>query len=341
MINQVYRLVSARQIEVSYTDRALSAKHVVIRPTHLSICAADQRYYTGSRGEEVMQQKLPMALIHEAVGEVAYDPEGILPVGTKVVMMPNHPVEEDPHIGENYLPSSKFSSSGYDGFMQDYVFLKRNRICVLPDDIDMTIASFTELVTVAMHAIARFEAKSSSRRGSFGVWGDGNLGFITSLLLKFLYPNSHVTVFGKTGYKLSQFSFVDKCIFINDIPADYRVDHAFECVGGKGSQDAINQMIVHVRPEATLSLLGVSEYPTEINTRLVLEKGLLLIGSSRSNAEDFQRTVDLYTQQPKILQYLATLVGFTQEVTTVQEVIQVFEKDLASSWGKSVMLWKI
>ena len=28
--------------------------------------------------------------------------------------------------------------------------------------------------------------------------------------------------------------------------------------------------------------MGVSEYPIEINTRLVLEKGLLMLGSSRS-----------------------------------------------------------
>lgn len=58
MINQIYRLVSARQIEVTYKDRAISSDHVVVRPTHLSICAADQRYYTGTRGEEAMKKKI-------------------------------------------------------------------------------------------------------------------------------------------------------------------------------------------------------------------------------------------------------------------------------------------
>ena len=56
-----------------------------------SICAADQRYYTGSRGRVVMKQKLPMALIHEAVGEVVYDPKGEYQIGTNVVMVPNTP----------------------------------------------------------------------------------------------------------------------------------------------------------------------------------------------------------------------------------------------------------
>lgn len=54
MINQVYRLVSERQFEVANVDESLTGDVVVVRPTHLSICAADQRYYTGSRGKEML-----------------------------------------------------------------------------------------------------------------------------------------------------------------------------------------------------------------------------------------------------------------------------------------------
>lgn len=183
MINQVYRLVSPRQFEITYKDKSIISDQVAIRPTHLSICAADQRYYTGTRGKEAMRKKLPMALIHEGVGEVVFDPTGKMKIGTKVVMVPNIPTETDPFIGENYLRSSKFRSSGYDGFMQDYIFLNHDRIVELPNDIDMDVAAFTELVTIAVHAISRFE-KAHPRRDTFGVWGDGNLGFITCLLLK-------------------------------------------------------------------------------------------------------------------------------------------------------------
>lgn len=56
MINQTYRLVSARQFEVTYKDKVVHSDKVVVRPTHLSICAADQRYYTGSRGKEAMDK---------------------------------------------------------------------------------------------------------------------------------------------------------------------------------------------------------------------------------------------------------------------------------------------
>lgn len=341
MINQVYRLVSARQFELSYKERSLSGEEVIVRPTHLSICVADQRYYTGKRGIEAMRQKLPMALIHEGIGEVAYDPKQLIPVGTRVVMVPNMPMEEDEYVAENYRRSSQFRSSGYDGFMQDYVFLNHDRLIVLPDWLDPNVGAFTELVTITMHALTRFENKSVKRRGSFGVWGDGNLGYITCLLLKFLYPECRVTIFGKTQYKLDQFSFVDEAIFINEIPEDYEIDHGIECAGGKGSQYAINQMIDIIKPEGTMSILGVSEFPVEINTRMVLEKGLTIIGNSRSGALDFQRTIDLYCQHPEIARYLARLIGNVTKIRSVQDITRAFEEDLSKSWGKSVMVWEI
>jgi ribitol-5-phosphate 2-dehydrogenase (NADP+) len=342
MINQVYRLVSARKFEITYKDRTINkGDRVVVRPTHLSICAADQRYYTGTRGKEAMAVKLPMALIHEGIGEVVYDPKGEYKPGTRVVMVPNTPVEQDEFIAENYLRSSKFRSSGFDGFMQDYVFLKRDRFVELPEHINPHVAAFTELITIAMHAITRFEAKAHERRQTFGVWGDGNLGYITALLLKKKFKGCKVIVAGKTTFKLDNFSFVDEVYNIDDIPANVKIDHAFECVGGKGSQYAINQIIDHIIPEGSISILGVSEYPVEINTRMVLEKGITLIGSSRSGTVDFQNTVDFLAENQDVVDYLETLIGSVHEINTIQDIIGAFEGDLTNSWGKTVMQWNI
>ena len=102
MINQAYRLIAPKQIRADFVDLKINNENVIVRPTYLSICAADQRYYTGSRGRVIMKQKLPMALIHESVGEVVYDPKGEYPVGTNVVMIPNTPMEHDNIIKENY-----------------------------------------------------------------------------------------------------------------------------------------------------------------------------------------------------------------------------------------------
>jgi len=339
MINQVYQLVAPRQFEVTYYNKNIKNDKVIVRPLYLSICAADQRYYTGKRDEKVLEKKLPMALTHEGVGEVVYDSQGIYNIGTKVIMVPNTPVEKNNIISENYLPSSKFRSSGFDGFMQDYVFMNHDRIVEIPNDLDLSVLSYSELVSVSWHAIQRFKKKSISKTDSFGIWGDGNLGYITAILLRELYPKAKIYAFGKTDYKLSHFSFIDDTIYINNIPENLKIDHAFECVGGKGSQSAINQMIDLVSPEGSIALLGVSEYPIEINTRLVLEKGLTMIGSSRSGVQDFQSIAKIYKEKPDVIEKLSLLKGQEFEVKTINDAIEAFESDLSTSWGKTVIKW--
>ena len=103
MLNAVYQLKRPRQFELVYKDITFDKEHAIVRPTHLSICNADQRYYQGTRPEEVLKKKLPMALIHEGIGQVIYDPSGEFQVGDQVVMIPNLPCETDPVIAENYL----------------------------------------------------------------------------------------------------------------------------------------------------------------------------------------------------------------------------------------------
>ncbi|MBR2591471.1 MAG: alcohol dehydrogenase catalytic domain-containing protein, partial [Oscillospiraceae bacterium] len=228
MLNKVYQLVRPRQFEIVYKNIDLDKEHILVHPTHLSICNADQRYYQGLRAESVLRKKLPMALIHEAIGEVVSDPTGEFETGAKVVLIPNTPVESDPVIAENYLRSSRFRGSGFDGFMQEYVSMEPDRLVRLPEGINPVVAAFTEIVSVSYHVISRFERFSHERRQTIGVWGDGNLGYITSLLLRNRFPDTQIYVFGINEMKLNDFTFADRVFLVNDVPEDLRIDHAFE-----------------------------------------------------------------------------------------------------------------
>lgn len=339
MINTVYRLRSPRRFEIAFTDIAMQG--VIVRPTHLSICNADQRYYQGTRDIRVLREKLPMALIHEGIGEVIFDDTGTFAIGDKVVMVPNIPVEADDCIAENYLRSSRFCGSSADGFMQEYYAIPPERLVKLPEGIDLDVAAFTELVSVSMHAIDRFDGIAHSRRDSIGVWGDGNLAFITALLLKKTFPRSKICVFGINREKLSDFSFADFTCLTAEIPEGLHIDHAFECVGGNGAPIAVEQIIGLIRPEGTIAIMGVSEYPVPINTRMILEKGLRLFGTSRSGAKDFRRTVELYREHPEIPLYLSRLVGNTVEVNTFADIKRAFELDTRKAFGKTILHWNL
>lgn len=332
--------MAPRRFEVAFNDIDLNGEDVIVRPTHLSICHADQRYYQGSRPAEVLAKKLPMALIHEAIGDVVYDPTGEFQPGELVVMIPNTPVESDDVIAENYLRSSKFRASGFDGFMQDNVAMQRDRLVRLPKDIDRTVAAFTEIVSVSVHALRRFDRFAHSRRDVVGIWGDGNLGYITSLFFKYMYPETKLIIFGTNEEKLATFSFADETHLVWNVPEGLVIDHAIECVGGDASQKAIDQMIDLIAPEGVMSILGVSEYAVPINTRMVLEKGLHIYGSSRSGRADFEKTVAMYEEYPEILGYLSNIVGAQVEVHSIADMTRAFELDINKMMGKTIMIWK-
>ena len=254
-------------------------------------------------------------------------------------MVPNTPVEEDDIIAENYLRSSKFRASGFDGFMQEYVEITPDRLVRLPQDIDRTVAAFTEIVSVSVHAIGRFDKIAHKRRNIVGIWGDGNLGYITAVFFKTMFPETKLYIFGVNPDKLQDFTFADATFTVEHIPEDVKIDHAFECVGGAGSGKAINQIIDYINPEGTISILGVSEYPVPINTRMVLEKGLRIFGSSRSGVADFEKTVALYKSNPEIINYLSNIVGAVVPVRTIEDMKKAFEMDIQKAFGKTIMMW--
>ncbi|CAM3076174.1 ribitol-5-phosphate dehydrogenase [Lactiplantibacillus plajomi] len=341
MLNQVYRLVSARQFEVQTVAEAVVTDELVVRPRYLSVCHADQRYFTGQRPDAILRQKLPMALIHEGIGTVVHDPAGELAVGTTVAIIPNTPTQHDPIINENYLPSSKFRSSGFDGIMQEYVVLQRDRVLPLPADFNAPVSAFIEMVSVGVQGLSRLETVMDADQRVIGIWGDGNLGYITATLVKQIFPDSQLVIFGRHRSKLDYFSFADKTVLVDQIPRDLVVSQALECTGGRGSEAAISQIVKHLRPMGSAVLMGVSEEPVAIDTRSVLARGITLRGVSRSGRADFERAVAILKASPVTRERLQNLVGFTRKVRTIQDIVAFFEHDLTNYWGKAVMEWDV
>lgn len=336
MINIVYRLKSPNFFEEDIDEIDLDG--VIVRPTYLSICQADQRYYQGSRPSDVLEKKLPMALIHEAIGEVVFDSTDSFKQGDNVVMIPNTPEGSDV-CKANYSYNSKFRGSGFDGFTSDLIKLTPNRLVKLPDDFNPHVSAFIELISVAYQGIQKFTELASTPKDVLGVWGDGNLGYITSLLLKEYFPDSKIVVFGKHDDNLNLFTFADETYKIHNVPDDLKVDHGFECVGSSASQSAIEQIIDLINPQGTINLFGVSEYPIPINTRMVLEKGLTIQGNSRSEREDFEAVVDTLKNNPKLFTYLEKLVANICEINSLNDLKIAFDRDNITPFGKTILRW--
>lgn len=61
MINHRYLLIKPKLIQKTLFNENVDNK-IIVKPTMLSICAADQRYFLGLRDPIILRQKLPMAL---------------------------------------------------------------------------------------------------------------------------------------------------------------------------------------------------------------------------------------------------------------------------------------
>ena len=158
-------------------------------------------------------------------------------------------------------------------------------------------------------------------------------------LLKIYFPDSKIVVLGTRQEKLNYFSFVDDTKLISQLDVDFKVDHAFECVGGQKSETAVEQIIDCINPQGTISLMGVSEEPIAINTRMVLEKGLKLIGDSRSGYEDFEKAVELL-QDETIQDYLFNIISEKIEVDQINDIQEAFEHDVTNDF-KTVIKWNL
>lgn len=337
MINHIYQLISPKVFSVKYDDIGGNGK-VIVRPSYLAVCHADQRYYLGQRDHKVLAKKLPMALIHEGCAVVLDDPSGTFRRGQKVVMIPNAPARKDDIIYENYAEGSHFLSSGYDGFMREMVDLSADRL-VAYEHIPDKLAAITEFVSVAVHAATRFSLAAHARREVITVWGDGSLSYTVCCVLKKLFKSSKINVVGRDMRKLSHFSFVDKTYISDELPADYTTDHAFECCGGEGSYYAIDDIIRTIHPQGCVMLMGVSENRVGINTRDILEKGLTFIGSSRSGRSDFEKAIS-FMEQPSFQNRLSVIVWEDKPVKNIEDINRVMANDLTTPF-KTVFKWTV
>lgn len=350
--SRAYQLIEPgkfQEVDVTYE---WTEGHVVVEPTLGSICHADLRYFTGQRRKEALQEKLPMALIHEGIGKVINSTNPSLPVGTRVVIVPNipgyliqgHSRSECCSIcqkenGENYCIHRRFLGSGYDGIAQSRLVLPNDCVIPIPPEVPDEFAVLAELCTVSYHALHTVSHKLSGAK--VAIFGDGPVGYMTATLLKYVYgiPKERLTVFGADYEKLQQFDFAT-CfhVYEYDFKRSELYDIIIECTGGKFSESAINQAIDIINYLGDIILLGVSEEKVPINTRDMLEKGVTIRGSSRSSYRDYSPVLQAM-KNPVYQEALQKLIPHkTISITSVTDFAKVMEEAVKKRDWKKIYL---
>ena len=343
MFITTYKVTAPQVIEEFVDTLEYDDKSVLVHVDYLAICKADIRYYLGNRDINVLNHKYPLAPIHEAVGHVIKDPTNTFKKGDKVILIPNFVNKElckgcinkrckNKDLGENYCPHAIFKSSNADGFMKQFYSCAPSLLVKYDDSIDPSIAVFSELLSVSNAACRRIDFDKAN---NIALFGDGIMSYMMYILLTKKY-NKKITVFGLSDEKLS--CFKDAKIAKYDNYLDEEFDTLIECVGGRGSESAINQMISLSQIGADLILMGVSESNVSINTRRILEKGLSLKGITRSTNLDFIEVSKLLNNK-RVQDDLKPLVLSVGEITSVNDVYKFYEMEIENTRiiGKNIM----
>ncbi len=344
MFVTTYKVTSPKVIEEFIEEVEYKVDEVLVKVDYLAICKADIRYYLGNRDINVLKRKYPLTPIHEAVGKVVKDPTGTYKKGDKVILIPNSVDKErcktcyferckDEDLGENYCPYAEFKSSTSDGFMRPFISLKPEALVKYDDSIEPQIAVWSELLSVSNAACRRIDF---SRAKNIALFGDGIMGYMVYIILTQKYHAQNVTLFGMDDNKMSTFKGIHTTTY-NEYDGPL-FDTLIECVGGRASSSAINQMIDISQVGSTLILMGVSENLVEINTRKVLEKGITIKGVTRSTREDFEAVSKLIAQK-EVHDLLAPLVLSETTIKTINDVYDTYEKEIKNTTiiGKNIL----
>lgn len=342
MFVKSYKITEPKCFEIFVED--IEEDKVLVRPEYLAVCKADIRYYLGNRERTVLKRKFPMSLVHEGIGIVARDRTGVFKSGQRVVMIPCEKAECDgtkcstcvrtyDYLKDNYCPRSKFRSSNADGFSKEMINIDSEYLLPIPDSVGFE-AVFSELISVGCCAMRRAGLWDKGTQ-EISVWGDGIMGYIIALVARYGL-GAKVNVIGVNKEKLRMFDFAETYL-ASDVERLPKTEACIEAVGGNNSATAINQAIDASFSGGTIVLCGVSGENAPINTRMVLEKGLSLLGSTRSDIVDFKKAIELL-EIDSFREKILRLVEGVDVVDDIRKYYEAFENASHSdSLGKRII----
>ncbi|MDF2959301.1 MAG: zinc-binding alcohol dehydrogenase [Paenibacillus sp.] len=352
--SRAYRLLKPREIKEVVLEYDVRDGQVAVEPMMGSVCHADLRYYSGQRRPEALARKLPMALIHEGIGKIVESRATELAVGQRVIVVPNIPgyllngVTPEKCCpacqsgkGDSYCIHGRFLGSGVDGIAQSRLILPAACAIPIPEDVPNEIAVLAELCSVSYNALSRVTDKLQSSSVRVAVFGDGPVGYLTAAMLHHYFGigPERLQVFGAIPEKLAQFEFASTALVQEcDFSVMDRFDIVVECTGGRFSESAINQAIEIMGSMGYLILMGVTEERVPVNTRDILEKGITIMGSSRSSSSDFQQVLSIMGDASCQSTLRKLLPEQVMEVNSSETFTDIMELAAAHrSWQKVVM----
>ncbi len=319
-----------KKIEVSeYTLPKLSVNELLIRVDCCGICGTDKHIFSGSAPSSI-----PIILGHEYSGTIVKfaNPSAEFKIGNKVAVNPNI------HCGYciycrkgmvNFCENLKALGVTLNGGFAEYSIVPSSQAYILPDDFDLSIASFAEPLSCCLRGIEHAEIKPGN---TVVILGGGTIGLLMIQLVKncgasriiLIEPDHSKQILGlQFGADFALDSKEENLFdYIQDL-VNGHVDVVIECVGDKSSiDDAIK--IVGKGGKVVIFGLTPKDQSITINLQYLFHKELKIFNSFL-NPFTFQSAVNLLvTQKVEVLKLI------TQQIH-LKEIPDYFSNHIVSS----------
>ncbi|MFZ2322798.1 MAG: zinc-dependent alcohol dehydrogenase family protein [Ignavibacteriaceae bacterium] len=302
----------------------LKQYEVLVKVECCGICGTDKHIFDGTAPSSI-----PVILGHEYCGIVAEIgiPDSDFIIGQKVAIDPNIYCGHCDYCRRgmiNFCRNLKALGVTLNGGFAEYSVVPASQVYILPDNIDLSIAAFSEPLSCCLRGIEHANIRLGN---NVVIIGGGSIGLIMIQLAKIIGAAKIILVEPdiskrNLGVELgADYSLnpKDEKIFeeIKEL-TNNQVDVVIECVG---SSEAVNNAIKIVDKGGKVIIFGLAPKSENININLqyIFQKELKIF-NSYLNPFTFKTAVDLLTSNKinvqKLLSkqiYLKELPGFFSE----------------------------
>jgi L-idonate 5-dehydrogenase len=301
---------------------------VRLKIAYVGICGSDLHYYfDGANGAFVVKE--PLVPGHEISGTVDLDPSGTFSQGTKVTIHPatfgncEPGLEDKPHLwpGGGYLGSAS-THPHTQGAMSEYFIVKREKVRMLPDSLDLKVASLSEPLGVALHAI---NIAGGVTNKEVLVSGSGPIGLMVIAAAKVLGAKS-ITATDVLPNALERAKVLGANSLINvsnqEVPQN-SFDLVFEC---SAAAPAVTSALLSVKRAGTVVQLGMmGAQGQSVGLAPLVAKEITWKGSFRFNGE-----VDQAIEMLSANNWIGQAISHTFDLDDAMEAFEI-AKDSAKS----------
>lgn len=315
---------------VEQSTPEINVNEVLLKTIACGVCGSDLHAYNFSAGYEFVQKNVSLG--HEVTAQVVNVGSNISEnlIGKNVVVQAmNYCNECDSCKKGNYslCKENKVLGLHFDGGLSEYFKVQEKYIEVLPEEIDLHLASLAEPLTIAIHAHKRLNEDLKGK--TILVQGPGIIGLFVSLLAIKAGAKTYLS-----GLPIDKEKRLNQVIPWGGIPhiigenqIEEQVDIIFEC---SGASNALFSNTSLLKKSGKIILVALYEKPTEFFFTPLVRNEWSLIPSYGSDPEDFKIAIDFIVENQEILKSLPKFYPF-------EEVNQAFLDSLQKEVTKAIV----